>query len=472
MQEEETLNSSELYNAAISDETNSRLGGIVFFLLCAIPVFSAVAFGANDAWALGLLSFFTGWLVIFWLSDVFLTKQLRLNTNLLQLPLVGLILIGLIQLLPLRSSVSDAAPLSVPAVNSLSLDPYQTRLAVVQLVIYLIFFAAALVFINTRKRLQKTVLTIIIFGALMGFFGILQRLASPDLIYGFRSPGYAIPFASFINQHHFAAFMEMTIGLTLAILFGGSTGKDKRFLLIIAAILMGIAIILTGSRGGMISLMGVIGFVVVLNLPGKRKKKDSKPIIKSSYHRNFALIAGGLALILVFFGAVILLGGDASLIRGFGLGASQQDISNGRIHFWQAALKIFFDYPILGSGLNSFGTVFTRYDDWNGFYRIEQAHNDYLQILADAGIFGFVCVAFFIYLLFRQSRRTVKKTSDSFRRDVAMGALVGCFGILIHSFFDFPLRTTSNAFFFLLLTALATVSIGHSKSHRRRDADH
>ena len=406
--------------------------------------------------------------MIFWTADAFFKKELHFNSSLLQLPVLGLILIGFIQLLPLRAAAVSSDLLSVPAVNSLSLASYQTRLAVTQLIIYFIFFAAALVFINSRKRLRKVVLTIIIFGSLMAFFGILQWLANPEAIYGLRKVGQAIPFASFINQHHFAAFMELTSGLTLALLFGKSTKKDKRFLLLIAAVLMGIAVVLTSSRGGMLSLVGVIGLVVVSNLLERRKEKSAIETDKKDYHRNFVLIAGGLALILGFFGAVILLGGDASLIRGIGLEAGQQDISNGRSHFWQIALKIFFDHPILGTGLDSFGFAFTRYDTWNGNFRLEQAHNDYLQILADAGILGFACVAVFIYLLFKKSLQIIGKTSDSFRRDVAMGALAGCFGILLHSFFDFPLRTTSNAFFFLLLVVLATVSIKHSTTHRQR----
>ncbi|MGH9818565.1 MAG: hypothetical protein ACRD43_00240, partial [Pyrinomonadaceae bacterium] len=45
------------------------------------------------------------------------------------------------------------------------------------------------------------------------------------------------------------------------------------------------------------------------------------------------------------------------------------------------------------------------------------------------------------------------------QRSITIGALAGCFGILIHSFLDFPLRTPANMFFFLILTALAIVRI-------------
>ena len=98
--------------------------------------------------------------------------------------------------------------------------------------------------------------------------------------------------------------------------------------------------------------------------------------------------------------------------------------------------------------------------------RVEQAHNDYLQILADAGILGFACAAAFIYLLFKQSFQIIGNTKDRIRRYTAVGALAGCFGILLHSFFDFPLRTPSNALFFLIFVVLATASINSQNRHK------
>ena len=97
-------------------------------------------------------------------------------------------------------------------------------------------------------------------------------------------------------------------------------------------------------------------------------------------------------------------------------------------------------------------------------YRVEQAHNDYLQILADAGIAGFGCTAAFIFLFFRKSVSVIRNSANRFGRDAAIGALAGCVGIMVHSFFDFPLRTTSNAFFFLLLVVIAVAGFD---LHRR-----
>src|SRR5437899_5163736 len=144
---------------------------------------------------------------------------------------------------------------------------------------------------------------------------------------------------------------------------------------------------------------------------------------------------------------------------GINIGTGQMDFSTGRAHFWPIALQIFYSHPILGVGLDAFGVAFTKFDTWNGTLRVEQAHNEYLQTLADAGIAGFACIATYIYFLFKNGLATIANAAHGFRHDAAIGALAGCFGILIHSFFDFPLRTPSNAFFFLLLSAIAIVSV-------------
>jgi O-antigen ligase len=437
----------------------SRFASAILFMLCFIVIFSTLAFGSVDPATFSVLAIITALIVIFWAIDSWRQRGLRFSESWLQLPVLGLIILGIIQLLPLRASDIPAGLLNVPTPATLSLDPYSTRLFLIRLIICFIFFAAALTFIDSRKRLQKVVLTIIIFGAALAFFGILQRLADPDSIYGIRHSPQSFTFGPFGNQHHFAALMEMTGGLTLGFLFGRDTRREHKILLIIAALLMGIALVLTSSRGGIISFTGVIMFLAAANfLPGRRRGKHRSAEQRSDFKRLLVLSAAGVGFVLLVFGGVLFLGGDESLLRGIGL-TEQADVTSGRSHFWAVALQIFFSHPIIGAGLEAFGAAYTQFDSQNGLFRVEQAHNDYLQTLADAGILGFTCVASFIYLLFKESIKRIENTTDGFRKNAALGALAGCFGILIHSFFDFPLRTPSNAFVFLMLVAIATVSV-------------
>jgi hypothetical protein len=97
--------------------------------------------------------------------------------------------------------------------------------------------------------------------------------------------------------------------------------------------------------------------------------------------------------------------------------------------------------------------AYTPFDSLNGLERVEQAHNDYLEVLAVAGIVGLIIGGFFLFQLFRTGLENVK-TSNTFRRGVCVGALAGCFAILVHSLFDFVLHTTAISMLFLTLVSL------------------
>ncbi|MFN0277436.1 MAG: O-antigen ligase family protein [Pyrinomonadaceae bacterium] len=466
MNDSHEIRQSKIYleNVIVGD-SSSRLSSIIVALICTVPIFSTIVFGAVDNISWIFITVFWITILLLWLADTWKGHGLLLNPNMIQLPLIGFLFIGVIQLLPLGGR------------DALSLDPYTTRFFVLHLVVYIFFFAACLTFINNESRLKKVFLMVIIFGAGMAFYGILQHLANPDGIYGLRNTPQAIPFGPFVNRHHFAAFMEMTAGVTIGLLLGKRTAKDKKILLMIAVVVMGVAIALTSSRGGMLGIFSVLAFAALLNfLSGrwsqKTKRSTAEPV--KNVQRKAAMAAGAAALVLAIFGIVLFLGGNDELLRGIGVGGGVQggDVSNGRAHFWPIAFQIFLEHPIIGAGFDAFGVAFTKHDTWNGTFRVEQAHNEYLQTLADSGIAGFICIAAFIYFLFRKSLKTIAE-AHGLRRDVAIGALAGCFGLLIHSFFDFPLRTPSNAFFFLLLCAIATVPIKSRRaetSKRKRTA--
>jgi O-antigen ligase len=165
---------------------------------------------------------------------------------------------------------------------------------------------------------------------------------------------------------------------------------------------------------------------------------------------------------------VVLMGGEGALSRFVGT-VNTDDPTTGRAHFWSVTIDIIKAHPLLGTGLGAFGLVYTGYDSRNGLYRLEQAHNDYLQIFSDGGIVGAALALFFIVILFRRGFAN-RESRDDFRRGVSIGALAGCFAVLIHSFFDFTLHTTSNALLFLILAGLATMDarVEQPKTRRRR----
>jgi O-antigen ligase len=229
--------------------------------------------------------------------------------------------------------------------------------------------------------------------------------------------------------------------------------------------MMGVALVMTASRGGIISLVAEIVFLVIVTaIWRKRSERRRGRFNRLKGVAGRAALAG--ALIFGLFMGVVLLGGEFSLNR-FIDSVNTDDPTTGRAHFWSVTLDIIKANPVAGTGLGAFGVIYTRYDTRNGLYRLEQAHNDYLQVLSDAGVVGGVLAFTFVVILFYRGFQRAK-SRDDFRRGVALAALGGCFAVLIHSFFDFTLHTTSNALLFLVLGALATMNGRVEDAPRRR----
>src|SRR5207237_1747664 len=193
-----------------------------------------------------------------------------ISLNPLQGPVLGMIVLGLVQLLPLRASPDNAGlPLSLK--GTLSLDPYNTRLVLIQVGCLFIYFSATLVFTDTPRRLRTLVRTITIFGFLLAMFGLTQSFTSDGTrVYWFRQLTQSTAFGPFINRHHFAGYMELALALPLGLLFSGSIESYKRPIYAFVAMMIGVALIMTNSRGGIISLAAEILFLVVVAGPGLR----------------------------------------------------------------------------------------------------------------------------------------------------------------------------------------------------------
>ncbi len=425
---------------------------LIFLMLCVGIVLTTLAYGTVHYWALAAFSLSAAGIVCLWTLDGLVLRSASLSLNRLQWPILGMIVLGLIQLLPLRSP--NNAGLTISPARALSLDPYATRLVIVQVASLFVYFVGTLIFVDTPRRLRTLVRTITIFGFLLAMFGLTQSLTTDGTrVYWFRQLTQSTAFGPFINRHHFAGYMELAIALPLGLLFTGAVEKPKRLVYAFVALLMGVALLMTNSRGGVISLGAEILFLAVVGTTARSRNGQRLP---RSERARAAMVRAGLAFILIvaLIGGALAFGGSDIFTRLLGT-PTASDPTTGRAHFWSVALDVIKAYPITGSGLVWFGVIYTGYDSRNGLFRLEQAHNDYLQVLSDGGIIGAGLGLWFTLVLFRRGFAR-RETRDHFRRGVITGALAGCFAVFVHSFFDFTLHTTANALLFLTLAALAT----------------
>ena len=420
----------------------SRLNKLIFFLICAVVVFSTLAYGTVHQPTIALFYLLTTIMVLLWAADCLLSGVIRFSNSLLQMPLILLGLYALIQVIPF-GTYSEADGLSgLP--RTISYDPFSTQLTALHIFALGAFFFLALVSLESTARLRRICSVITIFGFVYAFYAILQSVLSPEAIYGIYRPRSAVPFGSFVNRHDFAAIIEMAVSLPLGLIFMGAVRGDKRLLYLVAIVLMGISLLLSGSRGGLVAFFAEVVILVILSSRAKGRKNLILKVAMSSL------------LVISAVGGAIFVGGDTSLTR-FTDSASSGDISSSRFQIWSVTTKMIAENLPFGAGIGAYASVYTGADPSGGYQRIEQAHNDYLQIVADAGIVGLLIGAFFLFLLFREGFSNIR-TKNQFKRAIAVGSFAGCCSILIHSIFDFVLHITAVSVMFLTLMAILVAS--------------
>jgi O-antigen ligase len=125
----------------------------------------------------------------------------------------------------------------------------------------------------------------------------------------------------------------------------------------------------------------------------------------------------------------------------------------------QDTLRIFLDHKYTGTGLGTLQTVFPAYETQYDGKIVNHSHNDYLEMLAETGVAGGICCAWFLGALFFISLRQVLQRDKSFAASLHLSGLLGCSAFLVHSLVDFNLHIPANALLFLVTAHLATTSV-------------
>ena len=122
---------------------------------------------------------------------------------------------------------------------------------------------------------------------------------------------------------------------------------------------------------------------------------------------------------------------------------------------WRDTAAMIRDNWVTGVGLGAYPTAYPIYSTRDRMAPVSQAHNDYLQILADGGIFGAIIALWFIFLVARDTLRA-SRHGNPLMAATALGCASGLFALMVHSLFDFNLQIPSNALLFLVLTSVVS----------------
>lgn len=395
--------------------------------LCCLLAFAVLSFGAVEEWAQAVLEVGVSLLLIAWAVRLYRVKAEQLTFSAELLPLLALAVVAIAQL-----------------VFHLTASRYYTRVELQRLLTYVIFLWLMSQAYSRRGHWRSYIWFLMTLGFVVSVFGILQHLTFNGKLYWFRVLRFGgMPFGPYVNRNHFAGFAETVIPVALVPLVLGKVRRERLPAVALFAIVPIVALLLSASRGGIVSF--AVQMITLFLLLLVRR-------IRSRY----VLVGGMLVLCAVM--AVSWIGVHQVLERFQGM--EKLEVSEGkRTSLRENTWRLFLDHPILGTGLGTFEMVFPPYDTLYDGKIVNHAHNDYLEVLAETGLVGGLCGLWFLGVVLLNSLKGFEELGSSFSSALNLSGLIACSGILVHSLVDFNLHIPANALLFFVCAHMASVRI-------------
>jgi putative inorganic carbon (HCO3(-)) transporter len=345
------------------------------------------------------------------------------------------------------------------ATHPISIDPRLTARALAgaaSLSLLFLGFSRTLTHDDTRQIVRG----VIVLGVVVAVIGVVQKTMWTGRIYGFWTPEQAgASFGPFVNRNHYAGWMLMAVPLAMGyfcgrvarhtqqldggwrsrLLWFGSSDASATILVGVGTLLMAAALAQTMSRSGIMGLM--VALVIACWFVARRQLGGVR-----------AAMATG-AILLVAIAILWSTGFDRLAARFAERGSSDL---GGRIGIWTDTWSIVQRFPLTGTGLNTFGKSTLYYQTTNLSLHFNEAHSDYLQLLAEGGLLVGIPAALAIAAFARTVRRRLAAAagqgSDYWIR---AGAITGLAAIAVQEAVDFSLQMPGNAVLFVMVLALA-----------------
>lgn len=293
--------------------------------------------------------------------------------------------------------------------------------------------------IKTLKQFQWMVYALGLSAAGVVLYGFYQYIFGIDISAMKWVDGNAFPelktrvFSTWENPNILAAYLDLVIAVCVG-LFCRMEGRRIRIALVLGIVLLSICLAMTYARGACVSIALVIAGYGLFN------------------NRRILLACIGLAAALLFF--------DSALLTRLTSMFSQMDTSSEmRLALWESTLAMIMDHPLLGIGWGSYWMVYPLYDFYinDTAVKIVHAHNMYLNIAAEIGIFGFCSYMFFFFGVLWKALFGKFSRESCLLNGLRLGIGLGILSIALNGMTDYVLFNIESSMLFWLLAALVVL---------------
>lgn len=279
------------------------------------------------------------------------------------------------------------------------------------------------------------------------------------------------PASTFVNRNFFAEFATCTISFSALLLARARTSSQIALLSFTSAFVI-VAILMTGTRGAMTAMW--LQLLVLLPLIGFLYRRQ---LAFSQWDAGKRIVAIGL-LLATIIGLGMISTGNAKLIEenaveGKGLTALQRgfkrtaqiQVGDGslgvRFIMWKATSRIIHARPLTGVGAGSWEADIPLYQAEGSQLETDYyVHNEFLQLLAEYGLVGWIFLLLLFGYLLRAAWQTIRNTTAEGQTEAPLRAvaLTGLLALFIVSNVGFPWRMASTGVLFSLSLAVLAAS--------------
>jgi len=371
--------------------------------------------------------------------------------------------------------VRASAPWVSPAEGAtISLHPSATQLAIFQFLACFALFILVITLLRRYSSRIKLAWVLCIIGVLLSLVGLYQRWSGTQEIYGFWDSVHGgVHFGPFVNRNHFAGYLVMVIPVSASLIFIRKFSPTRtrsrsrehparafsylQVLALCSVLIMLAALLSSLSRGGLVGV--AVAACVMSGLAWKKAET-----------RKAGTICAAIFVVGFFLGASV-----AGPELAHRLHELYRDVTNpmdtGRALAAKRTLLLFKQFPLFGTGLGTFRSVFPSVQTpelGKGIW--EYAHNDWLQLLAETGLAGMVLAVVFGVTLGGLMYRRIGRNRTGSGWWLTVGAAASLCGMVAHGLVDFNLHIPSNSFLASVIVGLGCVSALSVRRQRRRRA--
>jgi O-antigen ligase len=381
----------------------------------------------------------------FWVCCVIWALPCYCALQLLPLPLSLLRFLS-----PARAELLGALAPVLPGITKapLSVNPPLALLWSLSLLCYIaVFFLVRELSWRFTERPWMAVLPLIALAAVEAALGMIQISAGWPNAEGT---------GTYTNRDHFSGMLEMI--LPLSVMYGWSILRRRRenpeqsiwpainvcVVWALSALLL-VAIVYSLSRMGFFVALCSLFMVAALSFGPRLPSQNFRMV-------SLTLLAVGTLAMFVF------LPPDQLIERFAEMSASGKILADTRLYFWKETLSLIGEFRWFGCGLGGFESTFLKYQAIASAFRVEMAHNDYLQYMAELGLVGFSILSAAIAGILIPVAKGIIQVTDENRRLLLVACAGSFMAIAIHSLVDFNLYIPANGMILAWIAGVASVN--------------